>query len=107
MKQIVMITALLCLGTGLMAQGQKGSKQGPPPEMSIEEITKELSLTDDQVTQWEEIHKKYPKPSSGQRPSKETMEAMTQEIEAILTDEQIEKFTAMREKSKKQGPPRN
>ena len=104
MKRIAMIIGLACLATISYAQPGGGQQRPQPPsaEEMITKATKELSLTNDQVKQWQEIHKKYGKPSEDKQKADETRKAMGKELEATLTKEQLEKFKKMQ---KNQGPP--
>lgn len=105
MKRIAMIIGLMSLVTIGFAQPGSNQQRPTPPtsEEMITKATKDLSLTDEQVGQWQEIHKKYGKPSEDRQKGEETRKAMGKELEATLTKEQLEKFKKMQ---KNQGPPR-
>lgn len=98
---------LICLTMGIMnfafgqGQGQQRPERSSPEEM-IKKAKTELNLTDAQVKEWREIHKKYGKPDSDRKKAEESRAAMIKELEATLTAEQKEKFKKMRPG---QGPP--
>jgi len=106
MKKTLMTIAIMTLATFSYAQGGQGGQEkpkAPSAEEMIKRATTELSLTDAQIKQWQEIHKKYGKPSDDKVKADETRKAMGKELEATLTTEQLEKFKKMREN---QRPPR-
>lgn len=101
-----MIIAIMALATISYAQGGQRDQQrpkAPSAEEMIKRATTELSLTDTQVKQWQEIHEKYGKPSNNRTRAEETQKAMGKELEATLTPEQLVKFKKMREN---QRPPK-
>ncbi|UXX79197.1 conotoxin [Reichenbachiella carrageenanivorans] len=99
MKKIVMIIAVLGLTATAYAQGPGRQRpQRPNAEEMIAKATEDLNLTDEQVAQWEAIHKKYESSSK-----KDGRKAMGEELEATLTEEQLVVFKKMRENQK---PPR-
>lgn len=104
MKRIAMIIGMMSLTTFGFAQPGSNQQRPTPPtsEEMITKATKDLSLTDEQVKQWQEIHKKYGKPSEDRQKGDETRKAMGKELEATLTKEQLVKFKKMQ---KNQGPP--
>lgn len=103
MKKVIMMIYILGVATLSFAQ-RGGQRQGPPsPEEMIKKATKELSLTDDQVKEWEAIHEKYEDAMKDRSKAQETRKAMGQELEATLTEDQLEKFKKMRQN---QRPPR-
>ncbi len=67
---------------------------------TTKQATKNLNLTDEQVIQWTEIHKKYESALSDRSKAQETRQAMGKELEATLTEEQVEKFKEMRQKQR-------
>lgn len=105
MKRIAMIIGLMSLVTIGFAQPGSNQQRPTPPtsEEMITKATKDLSLTDEQVKQWQEIHKKYGQPSEDRKKGEEARQAMGKELEATLTKEQLEKFNKMQ---KNQRPPR-
>ena len=103
MKKTVMIIAIMALATLSYGQGGPGGQKPPSPEEMIKLAKTELNLTDAQVTQWQEIQKKYGKPSEDKAKADETRKAMGKELEATLTPEQLKKFKKMREN---QRPPK-
>ena len=87
------------------AQGQGGGQRPTPPSSAemIKKATEVLSLTDQQVQQWTEIHKKYEADLKDRSKAQATRQKMGKELEATLTEEQLVKFKEMQ---KKQRPPR-
>lgn len=106
MKKTILIYAIMALTTFSYGQGGQGGERPQPPseEEMIKRATTDLSLTDAQVKQWQEIHKKYGKPSDDQAKAEETRKAMGKELEATLTSKQLEKFKRMHENQKPPGP---
>ncbi|PZX52469.1 LTXXQ motif family protein [Algoriphagus ratkowskyi] len=105
MKKLLMILSFVCLSTIGFAQGQgQGQQRGerPSTEETIKKVTKELSLTDVQVTQWTEIYDKYEGSMKDRSTAREARTKMNTELEATLTKEQLTKYTEMK---KTQGPP--
>ena len=106
MKKIILTLSLIAWVTFAWSQASRGGGQRPSrpsSEEMIEQAVKELSLTEEQEEQWTEIHKKYESALKDQSKARETRQAMGKELEATLTEEQLQKFKKMR---KKQGPPR-
>ena len=98
---------LITLGVSQNLQAQQRGQQGPPPmpddeqiEKMVEDLSEELSLTEDQEKQ---VSKKYfahfdeveAKIEAG-KPDRKEMETLKsdfeKDIEALLTDEQKEKY---------------
>lgn len=105
MKKLIMLLSLLVISTVVFSQEQQQQQQrkGPPSaEQRIERATKELSLTDRQVKEWENIFSRYESDLKGKPQNNDARKAMSKELEATLTEVQLEKFQAMK---KKQGPP--
>jgi coenzyme F420-reducing hydrogenase alpha subunit len=107
MKKIILPLSFMMLATFAWSQGPGGGGQRPERHSSaqmIKQATKELSLTDEQVEQWTDIHEKYESSMDDRAKAEATMKKMGQELEATLAKEQLEKFKKMR---KNQGrPPR-
>jgi Spy/CpxP family protein refolding chaperone len=106
MKKIILTLSLVMFITLAWSQGQR--KEGkrpekPSSEQMIKQASKELSLTDSQVDQWKNIHEKYESSLANQSKAHEARQSMGKELEATLTEEQLEKFKKMR---KGQGPPK-
>ena len=81
----------------LFANGQRPER--PSPEKMLEKFTEELSLTEEQVDAWREVHETY---GEGMRSDpRATMPKVEAEIEKILTAEQWEQFQQMRPKKRK------
>lgn len=99
MKKTILSLSLMVLVT--LAWSQRPER--PSAEQMIERATKDLSLTDEQVQQWTEIHEKYESDMKNESKARETMQVLGKELEATLTEEQLEKFKKMQ---KRQGPPR-
>ena len=81
----------------LFANGQRPER--PSPEKMLEKFTEELSLTEEQVGSWREIHETYEEDMKSD--PRATMPKVEAEIEKILTAEQWEQFQQMRLKKKK------
>ena len=92
MKKLIIATAVICsLGLGSTIALAEGGKR---MEHRMERMQQELGLTDEQVAQIKSL-------KDAQRAARETSrEAHRAEIEALLTPEQKEKFSAMKEKRK-------
>lgn len=102
MKKLLMIISFMVLASTLFAQGS--NRQRPSKEDQLEKVTKELSLTDQQVEQWTAIHEKYESALQDRDQARETRKKMGAELEAILTEEQLAKFKEMRENRKGRRP---
>ena len=105
MKNIILTISMVALVTMASAQspGQGGQRPSPPSSKEmIKEATKKLSLTDEQVVEWEEIHNKYESSMKDRSKAESTRKKMSEELEATLTEDQQNKFKKMR---KSQGPP--
>ena len=93
-------TMKLVLGIGLAIMVLTGYAQQrperPSPDEMLKKVTKELSLNETQVSEWEAIHEKYGEQMKSDPRS--TMPKMEAEIKEILTTEQWEKFEQMKPK---------
>lgn len=97
MKKTAMILGMVLVTTFANAQDQRPQRgERPTPEQMIEKATEELSLTEEQVKQWKEIHAKYEESMKDRSTAHETRKKMGEELEATLTEEQLEKFKEMR-----------
>lgn len=106
MKKSILTLLLIIMVTLAWSQGQRGGgerPQRPSSEEMIKQATKTLNLTNEQVTQWTEIHEKYESALSDRSKAQEIRQTMGKELEATLTEEQLEKFKKMRER---RNPPR-
>ncbi len=100
----MIIIGVLFIVTLANAQDRRPqSGERPSPEQMIEKATKELDLTDEQVKQWQEIHKKYGEAMKDRSSAQETRKKMGEELEATLTEDQLEKFKKMRRKRGRPG----
>ena len=98
MKKTAMILGMVLITTFVNAQGQRPQRgERPTPEQMIEKATEELNLTEEQVKQWKEIHKKF----EDSKKDHETRKQMGAELEATLTEEQLEKFREMRPRKRR------
>ena len=102
MKELLMIICLVATSSIVFAQGP--NRQRPSMEKQIEKVTKELSLTADQVEQWTAIHEKYESAMQDREQARETRKKMGEELEAILNEDQLVKFKEMRENRKGRRP---
>lgn len=108
MKKTVLLVAIVLLGFGNMF-AQRG---GGHPRMSVEErvnnLKKELSLTDEQTKQVTALYTDFQKKmqSSTEQSSREQMrserEKLNKQIEELLTDEQKKALQKM-QSQRKQG----
>jgi coenzyme F420-reducing hydrogenase alpha subunit len=105
MKKLIFLSAALVVASLSWAQGQGGGQRPTPPssEEMIKKATEELSLTDEQVQQWTEIHKNYEADMKDRSKAQATRQKMEKELEATLTDKQLEKFKKMRGNRKPSG----
>lgn len=108
MKKIAMM--ILVLGVVFTSQAQSSNKR-PGVENETERMEKaktHLGLSDSQFEEWKAVHEKYADEMKALRENKtqdrekgkELREKIDGELEAILTEEQKEKFAEV----KKQGP---
>ncbi len=100
-KQIFSLAiALLISSTACMAQDQK--RQRPNRSQRMEQMITELGLNETQAKQFKEAMEEMrpAKNNSGERPSREKMEAqrkkMDEKMKSILTEEQYKKYQSMR-----------
>ncbi len=115
----------LVAGLALAQQPADGPPRGGPPRgPSIEMLAKELSLSDSQKAQIQQILDAQRAPrdaqrqqheASGTRPTREEMEArrsendaaLHQQLGTVLTTEQLAKFDSLRQqRGRPPGPPR-
>jgi len=130
MLSLSVTTAMAQYGGGQREGGQQG-QQGQRQRMSYAErqeqrltqLTKDLSLTEDQVAKAKELNKKYdkkmtdlrnqastPEERQAQRGKfREVMDEYDKEFKALLTDEQKVKYDKIQEERRqrfnRQGPP--
>ncbi|WP_339716275.1 hypothetical protein [Cyclobacterium amurskyense] len=110
MKKILIMIAMVALTSLSYAQGQRGQRPEPPSvEEMIKMATKELSLSKEQVSEWEVIHEKYADALKDRSSAQETRKKMEEELEATLTENQLEKYIENRKKrgNRPQRGPRN
>ncbi len=104
MKNTLIAFTMILMVTFVHGQDQRPKNgERPSPEEMIEKATKELSLTDDQVKEWQEIHEKYAEAMKERSSARETRKKMGEELEATLTEEQLEKFKNMRPGARRKG----
>ena len=105
-KRIVMLAALLIMGiaAGMAQKAERGNR--PDPSKQTEQMVTELGLNEDQAKQFKAVMEgmRPARSESGERPSREEMEKKRAEadakIKAILTDEQYQKYQALRNSPK-------
>jgi len=102
MKKTLKLTFGIALACFVLFANAQQRPEPPSPEEMIKKVTKELSLTEEQVTAWEAIHEKYGEDMRSDPRS--TMPKVDAELKEILTEEQWEKFEMMKPK---RGPRRN
>ena len=114
----LLITAMFFLTSNLSAQQRQGQEQGPPPipnktqiDKMVEDLSTELSLSDDQKTEILSLYTDHfaevkSSMSSGQRPSREEMQSLKKEFEdqvkSQLNEEQQDLFDEFMKKNQKQ-----
>ena len=113
MKKVTM-TMLLMAFIAFASQAQPGQRR-PGKTMSIEDRVEkartDLELSDQQVEQWTEVLEKYDEEIQTARKDRDReqvmaiREKMGSELQAILDEEQNEKFEAMQENRKKSRRP--
>lgn len=117
MKRIFLLTMTVLLSVGIMvAQAPQKKQHHPKGGDKLEQLKSDLNLSDDQVEQLKDVFEKY-KPkmhevkanesySDDERREamKELHAARKEEVKGILTEEQFEKFLAMREQHRENGP---
>lgn len=96
MKELLMIICLVATSSIVFAQGP--NRERPSKEEQLKRVTKELSLTTEQVEQWEAIHEKYEPSETERNQMREDRKKMGAELEAILNDDQLAKFKEMQKK---------
>lgn len=108
-KQFLTLAAVICLGTSLcMAQDQQREGGRGQRGNMVEKMKTELSLSDEQVTQLNEVFQQNKPAQDGQRPSQEEMQKKREENDAkvkeILTEEQYTKYQKMQQERGKNRP---
>ncbi len=99
-KIFSLAVAILISSAACMAQDKK--RERPDRSQRIEKIVTELGLDEKQAKQFKEAMEEMrpSKNDSGQRPSREEMEAKRKQtdekIKSILTEEQYKKYQSMR-----------
>ena len=102
MKRLMMMLLMFGIVFASLAQQGGRGKREPNKEERIERAKTELSLSDEQVTQWKEIHEKYESEMKEARENREELRnKIEQELKAILTEEQQAKFEEMKKKRPK------
>ena len=112
----LLITAMFFLTSNLSAQQRQ--EQGPPPipnktqiDKMVEDLSTELSLSDDQKTEILSLYTDHfaevkSSMSSGQRPSREEMQSLKKEFEdqvkSQLNEDQQDLFDEFMKKNQKQ-----
>ncbi len=109
-KQILsLVTVLLLASSFCMAQNPPREGRGQRGGM-IERMKTELSLSDEQVAQMKEFFGQMRQGQQGERPTREQMQKMREDMDAklkkILTEEQYAKYEKMRKERRPQRPQR-
>lgn len=117
MKKLVVCALLAFCGLGTMAAQQRGGqhREGGRPRMSVEEqvnnLKKELKLTDDQTKKvtalYTDFQKKMEKSEQGSREQmRAEREKLNKQVETLLTDDQKKTFRTMQANRRGGGPRR-
>lgn len=80
----------------LMAYAQGKRPEPPTTDEMIEMATKELGLSEEQATEWKSIHEKYADDLKSRKTAKEAREKMDTELQATLTENQLETYLEKR-----------
>lgn len=120
LKSILTVVAII-ISTSIFAQPPGGGKQGPPALPDTEEIAKMVTEMSEEInldeTQQESVLEVYTdhfeavseKMEAG-RPDRDEMEALDakleEDVKALLSDDQIELYSAYLESKKKDRPKR-
>ena len=75
-----------------MAYAQGKRPEPPTTDEMIEMATKELGLSEEQATEWKSIHEKYADDLKSRKTAKEAREKMDTELQATLTENQLETY---------------
>lgn len=118
LKLSALFIFIMLLNFGIYAQ-QRGGGQRPPQmpdnsqiEKMVAEMSEQLSLTDNQAVELEALFKEHfsemkSTMNSGNRPSRDEMDAMKSEFESkvksILSDEQMAKFNEFMKENQNRG----
>ena len=99
-----MITMALSFACVAMSQNLKSQNSRTLVSERIEVLKVDLNLSNDQLTKWKAVKKNYENQLKEVHPEKvaRVQFNMGKELEAILTKEQIQKYTELRAQGKSQ-----
>ncbi|MGY6742823.1 MAG: DUF4890 domain-containing protein [Cecembia sp.] len=119
MKKILLIALMFAFSLGVYAQREGGPREMPSPEQRAERMTnrmaEQLELSEEQKNKVYEINLKNAQSRQAEmearraeaeqrRQSRQTqMQSQIQEVEAVLSPEQIEKWSEVRETNRQRG----
>ncbi|GEO20074.1 hypothetical protein [Cyclobacterium qasimii] len=107
MKKILIMIAMVAVTSLTYAQGQRGQRPEPPTTAEIiKTATKELGLSEEQATEWTTIHEKYADEMKDRSTAKDAREKMDAELQATLTENQLETYIESKKKRESSRPAR-
>ena len=111
-KMIILLGVVFLLSAStLLAQGQGPKKEH---KAKLEEVKKELNLTEEQAAEWDKIHRKYGDQMREMRDQNrenrekthdqmmQMRDAMDQELSQVLTPGQLQQYQSIREEKMQQ-----
>lgn len=116
LKSMLIIGALLCISISTFAQGpggRNGQRRGQGPD--LERMKKALDLTDEQVDALKPIiadtreqmeglrEKEFESQEDRRAAMKAIMDGQKEKMEAVLTEEQIQKMEELQKRRQKRG----
>ena len=116
LKSMLLIGALLCISISTFAQrpgGRNGQNRGQGPD--IERMTKALNLSDEQVEALKPIFantreqmeglraKEFDSQEARRAAMKAIMDGQKEKVEAVLTEEQVQKMEELQKKRQERG----
>lgn len=104
MKKILIMLAMVAFTSMAYAQGKR--PEPPTTDEMIEMATKELGLSDEQVTAWKTIHEKYADDMKSRKTAKEAREKIDTELQATLTENQLETYLEKKKERENRRPAR-
>ena len=110
MKKTLIVLMLLAVTFTAWSQQRRGQRPEPPSiEERLEQAKEQLTLTDDQVSDWKEIFEKYDDQMQEARENRdreagETLrKSLNEELMATLDEAQQEKFQEMQKNRSGRG----
>ncbi len=109
MKKIMFLMLLLLAATTSWSQGNRQRPEPPSIEERLDQAREQLTLTEDQLTEWKAIFEKYDDQiqkarENRDRESGESLRAaLNEELMATLNEDQQEKFKTMQKNRPQRG----